>query len=300
MWLPLELYSFVFRHLGLEDLVRLRRVNKLWKSEIDRIRFKQLIIKRAATPSNKWHFTRDPINPSRLIEMDIFDSAYSTFRKHLTNLHLLDGLKRLKIASVNGPAEVFGSSFYSCLAKFRSLEELDIEFDLDEYQTICHPNLKRLYIRMIDDAVVELEVDCPRLEALSLSGSFEPLDVIYPENLQHLSVSDSYGFDEIDLKSYESLEVLSCDYAFLSSCLNLDHLLQLKVFKLNSVDLETEEYEFVKSWLVDLIERKERLGRSDLKVYFGEKILASAGQFAEIDEDYLYYPNYYLFRLESA
>ena len=288
MRLPIELYSFIFRCLGLTDLVRLRRVSKLWKSEIDRIRIKELVIScdeiRKHGPK-KWS-TGESINPASLIEMDVFDKDYKTFRKYLTTVHFLSDLKCLRIESFHSP-DLLNSSFYQCLTKFRSLELLEIEYKLDERSVICHPNLKRLFISFVEGEQF-LEIDCPRLKELNISGYCFSMDVIHPEVIEHLTTDfNDDDMPQLDLKAYESLESLKFSDSFRPINLTDHPKLKLVVFDACSlVDYDDAYYyRAIRGRLVNLLGQKKKLRRSDLAIYFGDQLLTNAEQFAEIDKE---------------
>ena len=285
MQLPIELYAFIFKFLGMKDLVRSRRVSKLWKCEIDRIGIRELVITSTITPSNRWKLTGNPVNPGSIMRLDIFNSGYDYFRTRLTNVQLLSGLKRLKIAS---DANLDGEPFYIYLTKFRSLEELEIEYQLDETPTICHPNLKSLYIEHVDEELDEnsVEIDCPRLEKLKYSGYFFSVYLTYPETIVHLS-SDFLCFDneEFDLKPFKSLAYLSQEVSrdsssdiFTIPSIELSQHPALKMYSFTNHYLNEEDYDFVKGRLTALIEQRERLRRWDLAIYFNGTLITSAAQ----------------------
>ena len=293
MRLPIELYSFIFECLGLKDLVRLRRVSKLWKSEIDRIRITDLVISWNGRPDESWHMTGDSINPVHCIEMDIFDAAYRKFQKHMTTVHFLSDLKRLKIADSNAP-ELSLTGFYQCLTKFRSLEQLEIEYELDERQTISHPNLQRLYFKCVNVEVTSIEIDCPSLKALVISGYANLMDVVYPESITVLSaVAWHDGEPQLNLKPFESIESLRCGASFRPINLTDHPKLKLVIFDPHSICEGEGEYEpdevylNARDKLYKLLSQKMQQKRSDLAIYFGDRLLTNFEQFTELDKEYL-------------
>ena len=270
----------------------MRRVSKLWKSEIDRLRIKELVIKWKRKP-DKWFLSPDSINRANRIEMDVFDSNNLKFLKQMTNLPLLDQLKRLKITSGNFQPECGGLHIF--LLKFTSLEELEIECWLKRDNSISHPNLRKLTIDLDVDKMKDrsLEIVCPRLAALGFRGCFDPVNVIYAETLVYLSARFSFAkFDtlELGLKPFKSLEylVLRCTGPYFLTTVQLVYHPQLKVCKFKITDLKADQYRAVREALVDLLEQKERLGQTNLKIYFGKTLLTNVDQFVEIDKQYCF------------
>lgn len=280
MNLPIGLYPFIFRYLGLKDLVRSRRVSKLWKSEIDRIRIQELVIEFEDEASDTWNLTGKPTNPANLIRMgpSLDDRK---FFKQLTSIHLLDNLQRLKIGLHEWPKP---GNLCMLLIKLPSLEQLEIEMFCVPL-TICHPKLQFLYIEYEENFLEEEEISivCPHLKGLNLSGPFNVVDVVFPESILSLSINSCHEDDDsdIDLKKFESLQHLSHDNPYWPF-INLSDHPDLKVFQFSDF-AESEDWPATKEVLVDLMNQKQRLKRSDLKIYFRNTLLISVGQLAEID-----------------
>lgn len=277
----------------------MRRVCKAWKIEIDRIRIKELVLTYRSDPEDwddlddpyfKWS-TGDSINPDNQFEMDLFGDDKKKFQRTFRKLHFLSALKRLKI--LNSRDEVdhirHWPGFYIYLTQFRSLEELELCYCLDENVTILLPNLKRLYVDHIPSRTYWLDIDCPLLESLHFKGNCQAIEVIHPETLVHLSgdISDfrypnRFPNHVFKLKPYRSLKHLELAIGERSNSrasLQLGNHPELKVFKFVN---QRPNYAGAKAALTDLLAQKDELRRSDLAIYFGDTPLTGADQIDEI------------------
>lgn len=91
---------------------------------------------------------------------------------------------------------------------------------------------------------------------------------------------------EFDLKPYKSLESLSCSPSWHNPSINLNDHPQLKELNFKISSSYDEDYHETRAELVSLVEQKEKLRRSDLAIYFGERLLS--GEFNELDKEFGY------------
>lgn len=77
---------------------------------------------------------------------------------------------------------------------------------------------------------------------------------------------------------FEALDLAICSRSFTRASLELGNHPQLKALK-----FDNRQPDYVRDLLVDLLEQKDKLRRSDLAIYLGDTLLTSADQLAEID-----------------
>ena len=234
----------------------------------------ELIIKFERELTDCWYLTNDPIDRKNLIELNIFDSAYSNLRA-LTSIPQLVNMKRLKIAS-EIPADLHVDGFCRLLSEsFESLEQLEIECWPHKCQPIHHPNVKRLYVEFSVEAEEStVQIDCPRLVALGLCNHSGPINLCNPEKLVHFCCKfRNFHAAQFDLKPFKSLAYLNLDDLFYGPSIDLNDHPQLQVIRFDSMDVASYEYCFVRERLVILLEQKERLKRSSLEVYSGNTLI---------------------------
>ena len=209
--LPFELLPFIFQHLGIVALTKIRLVNKLWKFVIERLRIKEMVlINNKLDELSNWCFTNDRVDYKNVVRLDIFGTEYLAFKKQVVKLRFLSNLKHLKIGS---QPEVDGRSIFIYLAsKFTKLEQLDIGYKIED-SLIHHPNLKILSIEDIANQHRPLEIDCPVLNKLFFNGCIHSLEIAHSETIEHLRIVCSCGEHDLNLSEFENLQYLDFQIA---------------------------------------------------------------------------------------
>ena len=166
--LPTELLSFIFKHLELKKLVRLRLVSKRFKSSIDRIRIKELVVKDEYDGEKKcWFYTNDQINYENTIKLNSFLAFKMVFKfekcvrrlifnlfleKHDFNFALLDHFVKLDQLKFQGK---FHSNQYLSSPSLRILEihvignDFSLFLNTPELSRLKSNRLKDIYLRIM-------------------------------------------------------------------------------------------------------------------------------------------------------
>ena len=283
--LPIELYSFIYKHLSVIDLARCRRVNKRLKFTVDDYKLDELTIgDRNENTGDRWYFTNKNININNSVKLaDMFGADYSTLTDQIMKLGLLRKLKRLKLTATG---TVNGSKFFSYLIKFPNLEQLNIDFGLsltEDNKSINHENLRILYIRHVQ-ANDTLVVDTPKLNALVHGGYFDSIQIVNPQSIKFLHSQFLLTVGS-DLSSFYNLEHFICQ------TLNVaDHILsdlpKLKMFKYarrEEVYPNRNAYQLDRQILTRLIQAKQQLERDDLEINFNDTKLINIHQLDVIE-----------------
>ena len=291
--LPNELFPFVFKHLSIIDLVRCRSVRRIWRVLVDAlVVVKQLIIEGDGPnkPGSEyfWRKLAGQINPNNVIKLDVFDPRddFKNFKiyKKLTDLTILRRLNYLRISD-QSKSNCFGTDFFVFLTKFPELQLLDVRFDLDKSQVICHDNLKIIFLQKpLIDFNFCLEIDCPKLLFLYSAMNMSKIKISRPEAIEALFAL--IFLEDIDLSSFKSLQHLTSCYIL---GLDLDQLVQLpKLNEFNVIlsnEFSREVNERTERKLAVLISLKNELRRDDLKITYDGKEIKSVEDLPEADSD---------------
>lgn len=216
----------IFRHLDFVDLARARMVNRSWRALIDdRVKIDGLIISPYAisTPEN-W-FLIGKVGRDSLLRLDVNGSRFKKFNRDISELRLLDTLKRFKVIQRLTRSEITDgydlNRLFSMSAKFPALEQLEMVLTLEHAApdlkcSLVHPNLKVLSLDGYDNyAWLNLEIDCSRLETLQCYWNFK-ITFTHPESIKQLHnysfrEGDSPTVSSSDLQAFANLELYVCD-----------------------------------------------------------------------------------------
>lgn len=266
-----DLLQLIFEHLGIGELTRMRLVCKKWKWFLDQQKVLELVVKDHDFQIGDWSHTGRPVHSASVIRMDLFRTKSQLFKERLTGLLLFSNLRRLKISSFAKErfAKHLYAGFFDRLRNFIRLEHLDIEMDLDQQQSITHPNLRIIHVRFVEE-LDYLEINAPQLEALYCRGWFHMVKVAFPQSIKFLfsSFYSESNRARIDLTKFVNLERLHCNAVQNLSRIELAKFVKLQEFKFSREELQPEDYHEIRNFLVDLVGQKLKLKRETFKVLF--------------------------------
>ena len=221
-----------------------------------------------------------------MINLDLFDTEYFVFRKHVIRFDLLRNLKRLKVHSNSLIRS--SSRLTSHLYRFEQLEQLDLQFGLEENcdLLISHPNLRTVSIHgfIYDDN--EFDLDTEKLEVLRITDYFDSFYITHPSSIKHLTAPlSNLSGQSSKLTSFTNLE-----YFHVCCSTTFDPIILTELPKLKELKFVTEgdyceliedarDYSDVKQMIIGLIRMKQTLQREELKLYFGDVPLTGVKQF---------------------
>ena len=204
----------------------------------------------------------------------------------MIQLILLRNLKRLKVHSNSWITS--SSRVTSHLYLFEQLEQLELEFDLEEncYLSISHPNLRIVSIHG-DFFFGKFDLNTEKLEVLRITDYFDSYDITYPSSIKHLTAPLYSSSERSNVHSFVNLEYLHvCCTPTLDPTIltQLRRLKELKfVTKLESGAYELiknyDDYIYAKQTIIGLIRMKQTLQREELKLYFDDVPLTGVKQF---------------------
>ena len=241
------------------------------------------------SPADKWYYKEKAIEQDCVIKLDLFGTQYSVFKKQVTRLNLLRNLKRLKIHSNSSITTYDNYRLTLHLYRFEQLEQLDLDFELDDEGcdlSISHSNLKIVSIQSFFNDTNYLDLDTEKLEVLKFTGDFHRLDITYPTSIKHLTTPlyNSF-FVQPKLTSFKNLE-------YLHGCLitQLDPIILTQLPKLKELKFVTKEddydliecyddYSNIKQMIIGFIRMKQTLQRKEPKLYFNDVPLTGVKQF---------------------
>lgn len=288
----------IFKHLGLIDLTRMRLVSRRWMYLIDQQRIEELVISNEEYQCEQsWFFINKKIKLDQVLKLDVLESDFQLFNRKIIQLRLLRMLRRLRIrkfqASENRYTD-WADDLICRLAKFVKLEQLEIEFALTEFGCkLVHPNLKLLHVNVWTGGDQIIEIDCPRLQTLSCQADFEQFIIVHPETIK-LLYNVRFCRNTID-PDYAGLKMFTNLESFVSHdlrCTNGNILRSSP--KLKELRAEGEltirkglgfGNEQAVANLLELIEKKEYLGRDGLKIFFNDRECSSVAQLKENHSD---------------
>ena len=277
-----DLLQLIFEHLGIVELTRMRLVCKKWKWFLDQQKITELVIKDHDFPAGDWAHSGRPVSRASVVRIDLFRAQSQLFKDKLTGLPLFVNLRRLKISSFAKDrfAKHLYAGFFDCLRNFIRLQHLELELDLDNQQSIVHPNLKIIYVRFVEE-LDYLEIRAPKLEALYCRGWFHMVKVAHPQSIKFLFSSFYAERNRIDLSSFVNLETLHCN-AVLNLCrIELAQFPKLREFRFSREELQPEDYHGIQNFLIDLVDQKLKLQRDAFKVFFFNEEITDLGPFGD-------------------
>ena len=270
--LPLEVYHLIFEFLNPKKLIPLRLVSRSWRTAVDLMRIKSMVIISKARFAYTFYHSNVPINITNAFDLDIFGPNEEKIRQSLTSFRLFDNLKYLQIA-----ADIsHDDKIRPYLARFQFLEQLEIEYARTEtLQSISHPNLRILFIYNAHKGA-NLNIRCPRLRVLRIGGNYFQrfrwsrscgLDILHPESICVLRLAFVNNTShQFNLTAFSFLECLHCDNDLPAIELNdHPHLKEIKVINFNT---RARDPEPVRHRLEALLDQKNSMKRDDLKIYF--------------------------------
>lgn len=245
--LPFELYSFIFDHLCLVDLIKLRSVSKKFKYLIDKEQLtKDLYIGDDQLDANlyqssflRWFYNAKSVKYS--IKMNLNDlKDLSTFKKQLVYSSICFNLKVLLLKF--SVSEKNRNIFSHYIAKFIKLEHLEI-INLNPYFNsiaIRHQNIKTLIYgynceespRFNYHPPGRFSIDCPNLETTNCVSRNEHLKIDYSKlkNCYQVCFLNTFRKIFILLSNLESVDFLAVDNfdALLNGVIKLGSLTKIR------------------------------------------------------------------------
>ena len=253
--LPELPFEKVLGYLSFEDRLKSRAVSRRWYHKINSFRVKSLCYSERPGKGGlaSGAFAENFIRSTR------FTSFFNTFRQTV-----LSNLKRLRLSDLH--LDIKSRAFASTIESFAQLEELYIirfDYRLTHSNPIKKlrlnlPKLNSLHLEKVC-RIEELTLDSPRLKLVKfvrfpVIPSFLRLNLVHAESVERL-VTDDLGC--ISVKKLKNLEYLHTS----RRCGVIDPALLSDLRQLKEVRLENHR------GIIELFEQKQRLGRTDLKIY---------------------------------
>ena len=257
--LPELPFEKVLSYLSLKDRLKARAVSRRWYRKINSFRVKSFCF--SERPSDfilekgRWvsgAFAKNFISSTR------FTSFFDTFGQTI-----LSSLKHLRLCDVDLSKEN-PTAVARILNSFSQLEELDIirvELNKPDVLNLNLPILTNLNLEHVE-GIEKLTLEAPRLREVKILDYYLTdlrLEIVHGESVERLLI-DSLRYAEVkNLKNLKALYIgdddeTDIDSPFLSG---LQQLKEIHLFMWN-----------MRPVISELFEQKQRLGRSDLKIYF--------------------------------
>ena len=244
-----ELLSMILSHIGFEECLRLRLVNKFWMNVIDQVKVNRLVLigNNRRVFNQLWFYSNVR---NRLNDPDLLSLVYSGTVPEKFVKSNLSHLKQLFIDLSNF---VFNDDWKDYLNQFKHLEELNIfgPNSLLKDLTIDLPKLRILSALFSEGSNIRLQT--PLLTAFKCRFLWN-YEIAYPESLVYLDAD--FG-DLESVQQFVNLERLYCfDIGEYKPV--LDKLPKLKEIHSQGYDIEI---------LLRLDEERVLSGRSDLQLF---------------------------------
>ena len=251
--LPELPFEQVLSYLNLEDRLKARAVSRGWYHKINSLRVNTLCYSSRSSEfiwrKNRWvsgAFAKNFISSTR------FATFFDTFSQTI-----LSSLKHLRLCALN-LREEDPTAFTRTLNSFGKLEQLSIIGGICNLRNLqFNLNLPMLISLQFErvSGIKKLTLEAPSLRDVKIldCSSYLRVEIVHGESVERLII-DRWGYTEVKkLKNLQHLYaryLLDIDLTFLSS------LQKLKEIHTNEPDDVSE-----------LFEQKQRLGRTDLKIY---------------------------------
>lgn len=263
--LPLELQFKIFELLEISDILVSRLVCKHWRSVLCEIKIEELVFCQSNQTATKWHFDPVPVRNVIIVTNPL------TLKLLSSTIFNLKNLKRLMI---RGSINYDGDEGFKIeqLNKFPKLEHIEFDEWNGEEEKLLLPKLKQLYLSTIYSG--ELQLDAPVLESVLVKIGILRVNLQHAETLKHLEI---FSFKD-KVFEFIGLETLKLDHTDAPIRNMLQQLPKLRLIEFTLHDYIHEFFEHIVDTLRDLVLEKERLNRTDLKIYFKNQLVTSENQ----------------------
>ena len=278
--LPIKLCYAIFKYLPLDELCRLRLINKRFHNMIKDYKIEELSFYDSIWRiKDIWLFIMKPIYPINSINISKLSIFFNSSSLNLGNL------KRLSITSIKDD----DNFNLDLLNRFINLEHLELDFESkwSKNNKLKLPNLRILMLNF--NIRLKISIDAPNLNALQIEfeikNDYNPFDSIQFLNssIKHLMVFGNLNLSKlINLSFLKSIQTLEC---------YIEQLNQINIFeilkKLKSVDIllrKNEDYRDIDlNILANMIKQRNKLRRSDVKIWFENIQLSNEKELRELD-----------------
>lgn len=251
--LPVEVIRPIFKHLSLNDLLKLRLVSKKMKSFCDSAFIENQIVSDIGIFKSHWFYKNERIVGNR----DIV--KLNTFIKFTLITELSNHLKRLNLNCV------LNKNFKLVhLDGFIRLKHLEINFQMFGDQRTNLKTLKLLKIKDFIEAQPKFYLNCPKLEIISIND-LSLVELVNADSVKYLRTS-TYAES---MNSLKNLEVIKFFYLIKLNVNILQLFTKLKQLEIYvDVDLFFMGYYRFKNDIESILEQKNNLNRLDFKLFF--------------------------------
>ena len=247
-------FEQVLSYLNLKDRLKARTVSRVWRNKFDSYPVNTLCYSQRSSDfifdKNRWI---SGVFAANFISSTRFAKFFNTFGQTI-----LSSLKHLRLCDLE-LSKRDGAKFARILNSFGKLEQLDIiraELNLPVFKLNLNlPMLTSIQVEGVE-GIQKLTLEAPRLrnvKILDCSGrGLRVVEIVHGESVGRLLV-DYWEYTEV--KKLKNLQYLYFKYNQDIDSTFLSSLPQLKEIYTNYPDVS------------DLFEQKQRLGRTDLKIY---------------------------------
>lgn len=273
--IPTEILLLIFRFLELLDLLRCRQVCRQWHAIIELMRLDSLVIfeKSLEIDDARWPYSLKAIDSRRSISvsrLNLLKCADSSF---------LCGLRRLKVQ--DAVKDDLQAPLIEFINRLGALEELYI-WKLKNCAKgfeIRSNSLIYLTIFLVPIKGKPIIIDTPKLVKFTTDSGLEFLNFVHPHQVGELKLRDNLLF----VSQFTGLQLLSCGNCRLerSDLKALSNLREIhfchRVYVLARRTMKQN--------VLELLELKKQLNRSDLRILFRGILLDEAGQLDGYDSE---------------
>lgn len=268
--LPPEMLEEIFSYLCLITPVELKLVCKLWNELISRMKLHSLFVDNDLDSREKWFHSNRPCRQSELCTPVVFYSRH----KHPT----LVNLRCLRLDNSIGHHPTYFD--FNELNMFEQLVQLEIHCDWTKDLDLHLPNLEILLL-VKNQLARKVNLDCKKLAALSYSNHGNSLFVQHPDTIRMLD-SNMVGTKLIQFKNLEWLRCANKNLTIDDSTLQTLRKLEVAAH----TDYKGRDFRELIEALRSLIQRKRRLGGSDLVIYLAGLQVITEDDLSEIEFDF--------------
>lgn len=260
--LPPEMILQIFRHLQLNDLVRIKRVCSLWNELIGTMKIERLFVSLNLDAKERWYYSSRPCRTVEFCHPRLFIAQCK--KPILSNLKYLKFNTDIAIWNIGSSVDFDLNEVNT----FSGLVQLEMAFSCGNLNL----NLPNLEVLSLDPGnyLYEIHLNCRRLRVLSYGEAYDKdlLRVEHPDSVRVLE-SQMYGARLARFRHLECLRRTSFQFGFLDVTTMLK-LKKLKAFHYDhSIDaFVNNDFDKIKRILKNFMQQKRMAGRSALKFYF--------------------------------
>jgi len=273
--LPIELLSFIFRHLDFQDLPNVRLVSKKFRYFIDEVKVKQLVIvlTHYKRPNfERWYMTEKVINWRNQIKVSKviycpFD--LSCVKKLMIDHRIISGCYYF--------GDKYFNEFIRIFTSLKHMEMVGVEPGKEHYFLLLLPDTLKTF--RIDFTNVLLAIVARNLETIRCDTPVIALKFRQP--IKHLKIDYIEGDH---LRNLPSLEYFGCVQAHTIADYDYEYLLLFP--NLKEIHFETEQingmyrYRKLESLMNKVILERER-AKSNVKIFCDETEIVGSKLFNE-------------------